>query len=103
MYILTARSRTYQKHIGVLVETSNLYTLLGNRDRVLPWLSDGMTNHLLRLAAVKLRFGRLTRNDDTNLWWEIHRFFSIATVDYRKFGLLQDSVVCCNTVNRLET
>lgn len=30
-----------------------------------------------------------------------HRVFSIATVDYRKFGILQDSIICCDIVNQI--
>jgi hypothetical protein len=88
--------RRYHKLVGVPIETNSLYALLKNRCRIVPRLSNGVTDHLLSLAAVELRLGRLTRNDDANFCWEIHWILSIATVDYRKFGLLQDSIMCCD-------
>ncbi len=96
------RTETYQKHIGVLIETNNLYTLPYNRGRVLPRLSDSVANHLLRLGAVELRLGRLTRKDNADFCWKIHRIFAVAAIDQRKLGMLQDSTVRYVTVSHIQ-
>ena len=102
MSCLEGRLETYQKHIGFLIKTNSLYTIPDNRGRILPWLSDSVANHLLRLGAVELGFGGLSRDDNADFCWQIHRVLPVAAVDQRKLRMLQDSVICCFTVSCIE-
>jgi hypothetical protein len=102
MSCLDVRAETYQKYIGVLIEANSLYALPNNRGRILPWLSNSVANHLLRLGAVKLRLGGLAREDNADFCWEIHWILTVAAVDQRKFGTLQDSIVCCVALSYIE-
>jgi hypothetical protein len=69
MSVSIRRTTTYHKLVSIFIETNSLYTLLKNRCRVVPGLSNGMVDHLLGLATVELRLGRLTRDDNANFCW----------------------------------
>lgn len=53
------RAKTYQQHIGVLIEPNCMHTVLDNRGGILPWLSNSVANHVLGLGTIQRRLGGL--------------------------------------------
>jgi hypothetical protein len=92
---MMARLAAYQKYVRIPIEPNGRYALIKNRLCVVPWLTNSVSYHLLCLEGIKLGLRWLTRDDDANLCRKVHRILPVATIDYRKFRVLEDTVVCC--------